>query len=214
MKLAAFDMDGTLIEGRTIFYLASAFDFTDAAHRLIDSDLPLKQISMSLAGHMKGVKLKDAMDVVSKSPLMAGAVEVIEGLKELGYKLAIITDSYDFAARSLLERLGMDELVANELVVEDGVFTGGLIMPEGCPKAGECNRPSICKKTAFLNLIKKYGVDPRDTIAVGDNRPDICMVEEAGVGFAIDPKVPELEEAADVVIRKKDLREILDHLPK
>ncbi len=214
MKLAVFDMDGTLVEGRTIFYLAATFNFTADAHRLIDSGLPLNQISLSLAEHLRGVKLSDALRVVSKIPLMEGAEDVIASLKERDYKLAIVTDSYGFAAKSLVERLGMDDFTANELIVNDDAFTGELLMPGKCPKPDECNQPSVCKKHAFLELVEKYNVDPRDTIAVGDNRPDICMVKEAGVGIAFDPKVQELESAANVVIHEKDLREILEHLPQ
>ena len=207
-------MDGTLVEGRTIFYLASAFNFTADAHRLIDSDLPLNQISRSLAENLRGVKLSDALRVVSEIPLMKGAENVIASLKEREYKLAIVTDSYGFAAKNLVERLGMDDFTANELIVNDGAFTGELLMPGKCPKPDVCSQPSVCKKHAFLELVEKYDVDPRDTIAVGDNRPDICMVEEAGVGIAFDPKVPELESAANVVIHEKDLKKILKHLPQ
>jgi phosphoserine phosphatase len=214
MKLALFDMDGTLIEGRTIFYLASAFDFLEEAKRLIESNLPLNQISLSLAEHMKGVALQDALRIVSQIPLMNGTKTVMASLKEWGYKLAIITDSYDFAAKSLMEKLGMDDFIANTLVVEDGVFTGELLMPGECPHHSECNQPSVCKKGAFFELVEKYSIDPGATIAVGDNIPDICMLEEAGIGIAFDPKIPELGEVASVVIREKDLRLILDHVPR
>ncbi|MFQ5815749.1 MAG: HAD-IB family phosphatase, partial [Candidatus Hydrothermarchaeaceae archaeon] len=212
MKLVAFDMDGTLIEGRTIYYLARAFNFFEDARRLIESDLPLNQISLSLASHLKGAKLSDALKVVSEIPLMEGAREVVGRLRELDYKLAIVTDSYDFAARTQMERLEMDDFFANELIVRDGVFTGELLMPGNCPHPNECQQPSVCKKWAFFQLVEKYGVDPIQTIAVGDNIPDICMVEEAGTGIAFHPKIPELEDAADVVIREKDLRKVLDYI--
>jgi phosphoserine phosphatase len=38
------------------------------------------------------------------------------------------------------------------------------------------------------------------------------MIKEAGVGIAFDPKVKELSEIADVVIKEKDLREVLPYI--
>jgi hypothetical protein len=38
------------------------------------------------------------------------------------------------------------------------------------------------------------------------------MIRDAGLGIAFDPKVIELENAADVVICDKDLRKILRHI--
>ncbi|MEE9594492.1 MAG: HAD family hydrolase, partial [Candidatus Hydrothermarchaeales archaeon] len=94
MKLAVFDMDGTLLEGRTIFYLAEEFDFLEKAQELIESDLSLCRVSEELAKLLKGVALEDALDVARGIPLMRGVEETISRLRDEGFKLAIVTESY------------------------------------------------------------------------------------------------------------------------
>ena len=35
---------------------------------------------------------------------------------------------------------------------------------------------------------KKYGVNIKNTIAIGDTKGDLCMVKQAGIGIAFMPK--------------------------
>jgi phosphoserine phosphatase len=49
------------------------------------------------------------------------------------------------------------------------------------------------------------------TFAIGDGANDIDMLEAADVGIAFCAK-PALNEVADVVIIKRDLREVLNYL--
>ncbi|MEE8167411.1 MAG: HAD-IB family phosphatase [Candidatus Hydrothermarchaeales archaeon] len=211
LKLAAFDIDGTLLEGRSIFHLGRSFGFLKEAEELIYSSLPLYKVSEGLAKLMRGISLEDALEVVKRIPLMNGAEYTIAELRCRGYKLVIITDSYDFVAAYFKRLLKMDATSSNKLLEEDKVFTGELIMPRGCTSEEECNYPSVCKQAALLGFMKQYGVSKKNTIAVGDNKPDLCMLQEAGMGIAFNPKVPELEKA-DVVIREKDMRRILDYI--
>ncbi len=209
MKLFAFDMDGTLLEGRTILYLAKAFGFYDDAVRIIESDIPKKEISQSLAAHLAGVRVEDFIDVVEKIPLMKGASETVSAIRSMGHKTAIITDSYTLAAEHFKRMLGMDDAVGNRLEVLNGKITGELHMPLNCMTPEACNHPSICKKETLKSLCNKYNLKLSGTIAIGDNLVDGCMLKAAGLGIAFDPKDKSLEDQADVVIREKDLREVL-----
>ncbi|RMF91103.1 MAG: HAD family hydrolase [Methanobacteriota archaeon] len=209
MKLVVFDMDGVLLRGRTILFLAESFGFRHRAVEILGREAPKREITMGLAGLLKGIEVEGFMDVVKGIPLTEGAAETLEALKRDGHRTAIITDSYDLVAEHFRERLGMDRAVGNRLMVEDGRITGGVEMPLNCPSPAGCNSPSICKMEVMKGLAEELGVPLSETIAIGDNAVDICMVKGADLGIAFNPKVPELEEAADVVIRSGDLREIL-----
>ena len=149
------------------------------------------------------------MDVIRKIPLMPGAMEAIQYLKSQGHKTVIITDSYDVVAEYFREKLGMDKAVGIKLIIEDHIITGRIEMPRNCSLKEECNHPSICKKKVMKGLCRDLGISLEDTVAIGDNKVDICMIQEAGIGIAFDPKLPEIEKAADRIIKEKDLKEIL-----
>ena len=56
------------------------------------------------------------------------------------------------------------------------------------------------KGNALKNLCAMTGIDPSDTIAVGDGNNDSSMVETAGLGLAVSNAVDELKTVADEVI--------------
>ncbi|RJQ09093.1 MAG: HAD family phosphatase [Bacillota bacterium] len=55
------------------------------------------------------------------------------------------------------------------------------------------------KGTALVEIAAMAGVDPADTVAMGDSVPDIPMLRKAGVGVAMEWSPGEVREAADVV---------------
>jgi phosphoserine phosphatase len=212
MKLIVFDMDGTLLDGRTILYLAKEFGFYNEAIELIESDRPKSEVSQMLAHFLKGIHIHDFMEVIHKIPLMNGALETVKAIKKQGYKTAIITDSYDLVAEYFKEKLGINRAIGIKLIVEGERITGKIEMPLNCPDEGAWDYPSMCKLEIMKGLGRDFGIPLSKIVAIGDNRVDICMIKEAGVGIAFNPKVEELVESADVVIKEKDLRQVQPYI--
>jgi phosphoserine phosphatase SerB len=212
MKLIIFDMDGTILRGRTILFLSKEFSFNREARIILESKFSSIKKSIELAHLLKDVPIEDFMGVIKKIPLNKGAAKTMASLKAMGHKTAIVTDSYDIVAEYYKELLGMDRAVGIKLKVLDGRITGEIEAPINCRTDAECGFPSICKKEVMMDLCREFDIPPSLTVAVGDNLVDVCMIQASGLGIAFDPKATEVDRAADVVIRSHDLRDVIKYL--
>jgi len=201
IKLAVFDMDGTLLADRLIFALADKFGFTKKLETIIEGSSPEHEKTKRIAWLLRGISTQQFYHVLSLIPLSVGTEAVVRELKHRGYILAIISDSYTLATEWLKEKLGFDYTIANELSLENGKISGEIKMPLGWSKTKEqCLKHSVCKLAALVHLSQKTGIPLERGVAIGDNLPDVCMLEKAGLGIAFNPKHPKLEEVADIII--------------
>lgn len=120
-------------------------------------------------------------------------------LRALGFRTAVISGGFTFAAEKLKERLKLDYAYANELEIRDGVLTGGLV--------GEIIGP-VRKAALLREIAEREGIAPHQTIAVGDGANDLPMLEAAGLGIAYHAK-PKLKAAADTSVSRGGLDRIL-----
>lgn len=103
----------------------------------------------------------------------------------------------------------MDFNCANELEVNDGTLTGEVKMPLGWEKISCWCKISVCKRYHLEIMARTYVIDLKDTIAIGDTRNDLCMIESAGIGIAFNPKDEKIMQNK-IVVRGQDLRKIVD----
>lgn len=214
-KLVAFDVDGTLVDELQYIWvlihneigvdLGKVNEMTEKYYK--------KEISYKeWADHdiqlwvEKGVTKKELMNIVNKLKLMNGAIETLEELKKKGYKLAVISGGLDIVldyfipdAEKIFDHILIDKLVFDE----DGKLTGGLV-PEEFDDIE--NKADILEK-----LAKKEGVSLDECVFVGDSDNDVEVMEAAGLAVGFNP-TKKIANISDVVIRKKDLREILKYL--
>jgi len=208
-KLIVFDMDGTLIADRFIFRLAHKFGFEAELKSIMSGSIPEHKKTKSIAALLKGIRVKDIIAVFNQIPLSPGTQLVTSELKKDGHILAIISDSYTLATERLQKKLGFGFTVANRLVVKDGKATGGVEMPLNWTRnRGGCLKHSVCKLNALFSLCDETKIPLVRTVAVGDNVADICLLKQAGLGVAFNPKAPAVEQSADITLNK-DLSPLL-----
>ena len=203
IKLIAFDLDNVLIDGEVIDEMAKLTGVEEEISKItsqamegkIDFGTALKQ-RVSL---LKGASVEDINKVMLEIPLMEGAKESVKELKKRGYKIATITGSFDCIAQRMKDELDLDYVYFNTLQEEDGALTG------------EVSGPLVdgTKREILQDIMKMEKISPEETAAVGDGANDVSMLEEAGLGIAFNAK-PVLREMADVVVEKKDLKELLE----
>ena len=212
MRLAVFDMDGTLIQGRLVFALAERFGLPGKVKAIQGSGIlgyeQTKAIAALFAGITRG-NLESAMESI---PLTKNCEPTIAKLKDRDYKIGIISDSYTIAASLLADRLQLDFVAANELEIINNRVTGKVKMPLGWDKIGCFCKISVCKRYHLEKFARKYKAPMADTLAVGDTKSDICMIQSAGTGIAFMPKDTEIVKATSKVVQEPDLLKVLEFI--
>ena len=209
-KLVVFDMDGTLIAGRTVFVFSRIKGFENELLRIINGNKELHKKSIEIAKLLKGMNVRELLEIFRNIPLQEHVENVIREIKKAGIRSAIITDSYQFVADDLRERLDIDYAFANNLIIEKDVVTGELIVDnKKLKRFNNCKTHSICKDNVLKRLCKKLDISKSEVIAIGDGAVDICMIKSAGLGIAFNaPK--EVQKHAD--ISTNNIRVILDYI--
>ena len=202
-RLVVFDMDSTLIQAEVIDELAkeagvgeAVAGVTESAMRgEIDFDESLKQ----RVAKLKGLDVSVLGKVAERLKLTEGAETLLQTLKKLGFKTAILSGGFTYFGQYLKQRLGIDYVHANELEIVDGKLTGKVIGPivNGQRKA------DLLKSIAQVENIQ-----PEQIIAVGDGANDLPMLSVAGLGIAFRAK-PLVRQTAKQAISTLGLDSIL-----
>jgi phosphoserine phosphatase len=147
LKLACFDMDGTIIDGRLVEVISKKFGLYDQIKQIQNDSSIFGYIkTQKIASILKGIDEKELVIAIDSISLMKNCQNIINLLKKNNYKIGIITDSYTIAAKILVNKLGLDFVAANDLQISGGLITGEVRMPLGWEKIN-CNcKISVCKR--------------------------------------------------------------------
>ncbi len=202
-RLVVMDMDSTLIRIEVIDELARAAgvhkDVAAITEKAMQGEMNYDESLRQRVALLKGLDASVLDRIASELPLTQGAETLVQVLKRLGYRLAIISGGFSRAADALKRRLGIDYAFSNNLEIENGVLTGRVIGPI----------VNAQRKAELLEIISQLeGVVLDQVIAVGDGANDILMLEKAGLGIAFHAKT-KLREAADTSISGAGLDAIL-----
>ncbi len=211
-RLALFDMDGTLLDGRFVVELARETGRTERLGEFLDNQaLGEVRRARGIAKLFAGVPKATFERVAREIPLMRGAAETVVGLRRAGYLVGVVTDSYRIAAEMVRRRVFADFAVANVMQFRGDKAAGRIVPAPAFAHATGCREHSHCKARALDYLLGEVGLDRRQVLAVGDGINDVCMLRAAGRSVAFNPKAEPVREAADHVLTG-DLRRILDLL--
>jgi len=203
-------MDGTIIKDRTIFVIAEKKGFKDKLWDIWNANIKPYQKSIEIAKLLSGFDSRDFLKIFREISLQEKAQEVIKKLKEHGVKTAIITDSYQLFANDLKKRLKIDYAFANQLIMNNYIITGELILNNSSKVPCENGIIySICKGFILDQLCERLNIKNMETIAVGDGIVDIGMIKKAGVGIAFKSS-EKVQKHADVIT--DDLGVVLDYI--
>ena len=203
MKLAIFDFDSTLMDGETIEFLAKELGIESKVKKITDKamrgELDFFESLTERVSLLKGLEVKRVDEICHNLPIMNGAKETIQGLKELGYKVVCFSGGFKNATKYFAPILGLDGDFSNTLHSKDGILTGLV--------GGEMMF-NTSKGEMLQNLQSILGISPEETLVVGDGANDLSMFKHASTRVAFCAK-PILKAAANIVVDEKDLKIIL-----
>lgn len=205
IKLVVFDLDNVIIDGEAIDEIGKLAnveeEIAEITEKAMQGEIDFETSIKDRVKLLEGTSIEDIQKVADELPLMNGAEEAINNLKDEELKVAIISGSFDVVADVVKEKLDVDYVYTNSFIVEDGKLTGEV---EGPLVSGT-------KADVLNDLVKEADISLDEVVAVGDGANDISMIEAAGIGIGFNAK-PSVKEIADIVVDEKDLNKVFDEI--
>jgi len=203
-KLVAFDLDGTLLVGKSSWWKLHEYFGTIELSLRNMKDYEEGKITYDewmrrdIALWKPIPHITTIEKILLDYTLAPKAEHVVETLREKKLYVAIVTTGIDILANSVASKLNVPNVMANGLVLdENGYLTNRVIF----------NVDLFDKHKAFIRLVKKIGIPRSQCVAVGDTKYDVNFLRSAGLGIACK-KDRDLANVADVVIT--NLEELLN----
>ena len=192
MKIAIFDFDGTLLDGETIENILK--DEPEKYHQmkelnqkgvqgLVDfTTLYLQKINL-----LKGISRKTVSKNLRDQTYMEGAQQLIRHLKNLGYKVIVMSGAFEEAIQIAQKNLGFDLYYCNTLIYDENDCLTGQVV-------GPCM--TIESKGDLVRKIRCLFDDDLYILACGDGRNDVSLFEEANFSVAYHSRCVALRDIA------------------
>lgn len=211
LRLAVFDLDGTLKQARDPYvYLHRRLGTLEAAEAFTEQGLSgaidYEEWLRLDVGLWIGTPKVVVEGHLRENPYLPGARETVAALRRRGVHVAIVSSGLLLQAEMVAADLGADLIVANKIFFSrngaEPVVTGDV----------QANVPFDGKGQIMERLQAQLGVAPAECIAVGDSTGDIDLFRRAAVGIAVNPSSPRVAAAAHIVLPEADLTSLLDQL--
>ncbi|MFM9910239.1 MAG: glycosyltransferase [Chitinophagaceae bacterium] len=209
-KMAIFDMDDTLWKGRFIDSCANAFKFTAQLEDLRYAEKDPIILTKRIALLLKRKSIDELLQVAGTIELIEDTKSVITALKNKGYIIGIISNSYTLITNYVRQKIGASFSIANNLEFFEGIATGEVSMPScffGSPDS-ICGH-AYCKTNVLQYACEKYNVRLANTIVIGDSADDRCIVGNAGKGVSFCTKDTLLGTIASKRIEEQSFNSLL-----
>lgn len=177
IRLAAFDLDGTLLRGDTVCQVIARqmghlqrMNEIEQLHDLAE----VASARAELAQYYRSVSRQTLLSYVEGCALAPGAEEGLVLLRAHEIAVAIISVTWSFAVERLASRLSADYWVGTHLL-----------------ETGDIKHFwSHDKPVWLMNLMNQIDATPTQVAAIGDSPWDAPMLEVAAHRFYVGPAMP------------------------
>jgi phosphoserine phosphatase len=208
-RLAAFDMDSTLIDIECIDEIAAAAGLKSEVAAITEATMrgdiaDFKESLRRRVALLKGVDERFLHEIWEHGLSINPGVETfLAALRGAGLKTLLVSGGFTFFSDRVAQRLAIDYTRANVLEIAAGRLTGGLVAQ---PWGEICDGAE--KKRMLLQTCTALGIAPAQAIAVGDGSNDLPMMGAAGLSIAYHAK-PVVREQAMLAINEGGMDDAL-----
>jgi len=208
-RLAAFDMDSTLINIECIDEIAAAVGLKAEVAAITEATMrgeiaDFKESLRRRVALLKGVEEKWLHEIWEhRLELNPGVETFLKALRDAGLKTLLVSGGFTFFSDRVAQRLAIDYTRANVLEIVGGRLTGRVVEQ---PWGDICDGAE--KQRMLLQTCQALGILPAHAIAVGDGSNDLPMMAEAGLSIAFHAK-PAVREKAMLAINEGGMDDAL-----
>jgi phosphoserine phosphatase len=208
-RLICFDVDGTLLDNTVFIW--------DTLHNHFATDPEKRQWAWNgyFSGRLsyrdwffhdlellkqRGATRDTILGAFREIRVMPGAREALATLRRKEYRLAVISGSIDLVLERFFPPGSFDHVLINRIVFDSrGTIAGGEATPYDVESKAE----------GLRELCRREGISTAEAAFVGDHFNDVPVARAAGFSIGFNLKSDALRDVVDVIIERKDLREIL-----
>ena len=198
--LAIFDVEGVLYDAEYLPILAERVnkekEIWEITKKGIQGKIDWEKGLTERIRLLRGLDYETCVQVANSLPIMTGAKEACNALKNAGWKLLAVSGGFTIITDRLKDELGLDFVYSNELVFKDDKLDG-VIVNVNADKA----------KTAKTKILE-WGEKKENITVVVDGANDVKLFEISGLGIAFRAQ-DLVKELATVTLDEKDLSKIV-----
>ena len=203
-KLLVADMDSTIINVECLDELADfagiKAEIAAITERAMRGELEFEPALRERVAKLKGL----AVDALQKTydervRLNPGARTLVRTMKADGARCVLVSGGFTFFTSQVAEAAGFHAQRAN------------VLLDDGARLTGQAQEPILgraAKLRALQEEAQSLGIDPHETLAIGDGANDLDMIKAAGLGVAYRAK-PLVAAEADARIDHTSLETAL-----
>ena len=188
-RLAAFDMDSTLINIECVDEIAAAAGLKAQVAAITEATMrgeitDFKESLRRRVALLKGVPEQALHEIWEHTLRLNPGVETfIDALRGAGIRTLLVSGGFTFFSDRVAARLRMDHSRANVLEIADGRLTGHVLQQSWGDIVD-----GLEKQRTLLQICAEMGIAPAQAIAVGDGSNDLPMMSVAGLSIAYHAK--------------------------
>ena len=198
--LAIFDVEGVLYDAEYLPILAEKVnkekEIWEITNQGIQGKIDWEEGLKRRIDLLNGIDYDTCVQVANSLPIMTGAKEACQTLKNAGWKLMAVSGGFTIITDRLKQELHLDYVFSNELVFKDNKLDGVIV-----------NVNADKSKSAKIKIVEWD--EKRENIAVVvDGANDVKLFDVSGLGIAFRAQ-DLVKDLATVTLDEKDLSKII-----
>ncbi len=198
--LAIFDVEGVLYDAEYLPILAERVnkekEIWEITKKGIQGKIDWEKGLIERVRLLRGLDYETCVQVANSLPIMTGAKEACNALKNAGWKLLAVSGGFTMITDRLKDELGLDFVYSNELVFKDDKLDGVIV------------NVNADKAKTVITKILEWDEKKEDITVVVDGANDVKLFEISGLGIAFRAQ-DLVKDLATVTLDEKDLSKIV-----